>query len=931
MRSISPEQWRRIEPLLEKVLDLPDKERTRFLDRECTDPNLRSEIEALLESEALAGDLLTGGIAELMPTLAEEVRREGRVRRLDEAGPEPESRYLPGTLLERRYRVVSLLGRGGMGEVYRADDLKLGEAVALKFLPGAIERRGGLDRFLSEVKLARQIAHPNVARVYDVGETDGQHFLSMEYVDGEDLASLLRRIGRLPREKAMEIGRQLASGLAAAHEEGILHRDLKPANVMIDGRGRVKITDFGLAVVATEAKQEESLTGTPAYMAPEQLSGELVTERSDLYALGLVLYELVTGRRPHQADSLEDLRRSRSTLVATRPSSHVEGLDPAVEKAIESCLEPDPARRPDSARAVAAAFSGGDPLAAALAAGETPSPEMVAASVASEGLRPAVALGCLAVLLAALVWIAASASDVALISRVPWEASPAELENRAVEVLELTGWNAPAKDVADGFRMDPRFRRRSWTAEEERLPWRDPATARPSPAAYWYRQSPRSLVPFGPTTRTRRADPPFETPGEAIVDLDTRNRLVGFRVVSTEFDAGLSPTEPDWSVFFALTDVDPSSVLPVAPGSRPTIRSDRELAWTARLAEQPKVEVRIEAASYRGRPVYFELVPPWTPEEELARQGVGEMPPAVGALMLTAVFISVPLARRNIRLGRADRRGAFRLAVFGVSMGVLVWTLTAHHVASGLQVRQTFMGLVFVSFLGGVIPWLLYLAVEPFIRRLWPNCLTSWSRLLDGRLRDPVVGRHLLLGGLFGALLAASRAPLATLMQRLGGPVEFLSWRSAKIDIGATEVCASFASMLPLSVRIVFMGTVLFLLFRLLLGPRRALAAFAALILVLGWAAGPTGSFLRADLLLGGLEMILFAVLLVRLGVLAAVSAHLYGGIGMFVLTNDPSSWLAGQTLLTLALYGGLAVYATYISLGGRSVLDWQALEESRR
>src|SRR5688572_7367663 len=142
--------------------------------------------------------------------------------------------FAPGALLAGRFRMVSLLGRGGMGEVYRAEDLKLGQAVALKFLPGPIDR-AKLDRFYSEVRLGRQVAHPNVCRIYDVIEAEQRHFLVMEYVDGEDLASLLRRIGRVPDDKGLEIARGLCAGLAAAHEKGILHRDLKPANVMIDG------------------------------------------------------------------------------------------------------------------------------------------------------------------------------------------------------------------------------------------------------------------------------------------------------------------------------------------------------------------------------------------------------------------------------------------------------------------------------------------------------------------------------------------------------------------------------------------------------------------------------------------------------------------------------------------------------------------------
>src|ERR1017187_4287325 len=156
-----------------------------------------------------------------------------------------ETRFVPGTLLAARHRIVSLLGKGGMGEVYRADDLTLEQPVALKFLPeGALSNPNALARFRNEVRVARQVSHPNVCRVYDVGEIDGHVFLSMEYVDGEDLGSLLRRIGRLPPDKALEIARKLCAGLAAAHEKGVLHRDLKPSNVMLDSRGQVLLTRF---------------------------------------------------------------------------------------------------------------------------------------------------------------------------------------------------------------------------------------------------------------------------------------------------------------------------------------------------------------------------------------------------------------------------------------------------------------------------------------------------------------------------------------------------------------------------------------------------------------------------------------------------------------------------------------------------------------
>jgi serine/threonine-protein kinase len=200
-------------------------------------------------------------------------------------------RFAPGTLFAGRFRIVAPLGRGGMGEVYRADDLKLGQTVALKFLPDHLAHDPArLAQFHNEVRVARTISHRNVCRTYDIGDADGRPFLSMEYVDGEDLSSLLHRIGRFPQDKALEVARQICAGLAAAHERGVLHRDLKPANVMIDGDGHVRITDFGLAALAGSADNVRA--GTPAYMAPEQLAGREVTPRSDIYALGLVLYEL---------------------------------------------------------------------------------------------------------------------------------------------------------------------------------------------------------------------------------------------------------------------------------------------------------------------------------------------------------------------------------------------------------------------------------------------------------------------------------------------------------------------------------------------------------------------------------------------------------------------------------------------------------------
>jgi serine/threonine protein kinase len=273
-----------------------------------------------------------------------------------------EGRFAPGILIAERYRIISLLGRGGMGEVFRADDLTLGQPVALKFLPESAIDRSMLERFRNEVRIARRISHPNVCRVYDIGETNNQVFLSMEYVDGEDLSSLLQRVGRLPRGKALEIARKICAGLAAAHDKGVLHRDLKPSNIMLDARGEVLIMDFGLAGLAHEIDDVRS--GTPAYMAPEQLAGKEVTARSDIYALGLVLYELFIGKPAFEGKTHDEIMRVRRESTPPRPSTLIRDLDPAVEMVILRCLEEEPENRPSSALIVSAALPGGEYLIA---------------------------------------------------------------------------------------------------------------------------------------------------------------------------------------------------------------------------------------------------------------------------------------------------------------------------------------------------------------------------------------------------------------------------------------------------------------------------------------------------------------------------------------------------------------------------------------
>ena len=319
------------------ALSRPPAERQEFVETACGDnAELRVDVESLLAAHD------------------QYERADSERSSLDSAT----ELFAPGEMFARRYRTVTHLGHGGMGDVWRADDLVLGIPVALKLVrsTGAEARR----LLLNEVRLARQITHPSVCRVFDIGEEQGQIFLSMELVQGEDLAALIQRVGRLPSEKVADIGRQLCEALAAAHARGILHRDLKPANVLIDENGSVRITDFGIAVTRDEDTGHIVGVGTPGYMAPEQLaSGALISEKTDIYALGLLLYELLVGR-----ETRGKYDRDGGGQLPW-PSTMVPGVDPQLERVIMQALLPDPRERPESAAAMAASLAVARPRAVA--------------------------------------------------------------------------------------------------------------------------------------------------------------------------------------------------------------------------------------------------------------------------------------------------------------------------------------------------------------------------------------------------------------------------------------------------------------------------------------------------------------------------------------------------------------------------------------
>ncbi|AKV04164.1 Serine/threonine protein kinase [Labilithrix luteola] len=234
-------------------------------------------------------------------------------------------------LVANRYELLGMLGGGAMGTVYRARDRELDEIVALKVLRRELAATEGmLERFRREVKLARRVTHRNVARTFDIGEHGGDRFLTMELVRGEGLASLLTRRGRLPLAEVVSISRDVCAGLSAAHAAGVLHRDLKPDNVVLAEDGRAVITDFGIARAASEGELGRTvggIVGTPAYMAPEQVEGAPnLDARADLYALGAMIFELLTGSLPWTGETVIAVAAARLLQPPPDPRTHVADL-----------------------------------------------------------------------------------------------------------------------------------------------------------------------------------------------------------------------------------------------------------------------------------------------------------------------------------------------------------------------------------------------------------------------------------------------------------------------------------------------------------------------------------------------------------------------------------------------------------------------------
>lgn len=829
--------------------------------------------------------------------------------------------FISGTILDERYRIVALLGRGGMGEVYKAEDLKLDQQVALKFLPESLASdSAGLTRFRSEVRIARQVTHQNVCRVFDIGEFAGRHFLTMEYIDGEDLSSLLRRIGRLPADKALEVSRQICAGLAAAHGAGVLHRDLKPANVMIDGRGKARLTDFGIAGLEEELKKGGVIAGTPAYMSPEQITGKEITTRSDIYSLGLVLYELFTGKPAFQSESVSELVQKHQTTTPTNPSEILKEIDPLVEKTILRCLEKDPQLRPASALQVAAMLPGGDPLAAALAAGETPSPEMVAAAPKKGALKPAVALACMIGGIVLLAIYTYGAMKVAPHNRIPFNKSPEVLSERANEIAARLGYSEPSAETFYRFYYELSYFDYAMQHSSAET-WNKISSGQPLVVIFGERQSPRYFKTLV-QGNGERFFAPLPEGGMKTIWLDTRGRLVEFSAGPPQFtDNPKTQTPTDWSPAFSAAEFDQSKFKETTPRWTPSVNSDSRMAWEGVLPDHPEIPLRVEAAAFQGKIVFFQLIYPWTkPEAESAdylstRDRVGIF--MVFGLAIGVLLVAIILALRNVKSGSGDRKGAFKLLLVVFVLRFCSWFLNVNHVPSFFPELDRFSHALRLGLYIGALTWLMYLALEPIVRRNLPESIISWNRLLAGDWHDPLVGRDVLIGTVFGighiTLIClgkiAERVFIKDFMILPLDVNESLS--GLRYSLAAVFGAASFGIMFGFMLICLFI--ILYLIFR-----RRLYAAIVLFVLI------TTVEILFFTHSLVYLPFTLtitamWTLLISRFGLVATViQVIVFAWIQTTLFTLNLSAWYASSMLLVLFLILLLLGYGFKVSLANR-------------
>jgi hypothetical protein len=569
---------------------------------------------------------------------------------------------------------------------------------------------------------------------------------------------------------------------------------------------------------------------------------------------------------------------------------------------------------------------GGDPLAAALAAGETPSPQMVAASGQNDGIAPRMALTFLTAALAGILLLLYFGVKETAVERVHPEKSPEVLSNHASEIIAKIGYPERPADRESGFSYNTDFIEYVSTHDKPHADWSKLPYQRPELLSFWYRQSKKELVADGfwgngiPGVVTFD-DPPLVTSGMVDVWMDDQGRLGWFQAIPDEKEegsgsgpiAGNEIKKPDWSVLFSAAEIDPAQLKSTPSTWNSLAASDYREAWDGKWPDSGR-PLHVEAASLRGRPVFFALSGPWTkpprmpPPEKRGNEKLKNLSglTIAGSIVIGGIFF----AFRNLQRGRGDRLGAWRLACAAFVLQILTFVFRAHLIASPSLIGAT-------SLLYAGAMWLLYIALEPYVRRNWPQTIISWTRLVSGKLRDPLVGRDLVSGvllGIFWVLIIESGNLLSI---RLG---DALQLGSNDLLGGFREAVGYYFSIATNSIQGALAFFLLLVLIRIVVRNRwLAVAVFVAIQItprLIGtdhfWL-----DFTEFTLVYG-----VAALAVVRFGLIAL-------GVGVFladVLLNVPysldfSNWYAAHNLLIVFSFFAIAVWGFYLSLGGKKLL----------
>ncbi|HEX8881275.1 MAG TPA: hypothetical protein VF749_14655, partial [Candidatus Acidoferrum sp.] len=647
----------------------------------------------------------------------------------------------------------------------------------------------------------------------------------------------------------------------------------------------------------------------------------------------LVLYEILTGKRAFQASTLQELVRLRESGTITNPSTLVRDLDPLIERVILRCLETDPDRRPASALQVAAALPGGDPLAAALAAGETPSPEMVAAAGATEGIKPRLGLALIATVLVGLVAHMFLADRYGIQNLTPLEKSSDVLLARAQEITERLGFSETPADSAYGFSTDFDYLNYIQEHDKSQTRWQRLSADRPPTIVFWYRQSPRVIESFdffNNTSSVTLWEPPSDITGMISVCLDARGRLLFFKRIPPEHDPPRATSSPpDWSSLFSAADLDPSTFTVATPEWADLLYSDTRAAWTREITTPIRATERVEAAAYRGKPVYFRVLYPWADpwrDRVLQSSGHQKLASIVGILVFAALLLgSILIVRRNVRQKRGDQAGSWRLANFLFFVFLAMWALQAHHLASMSEFRTIVMALAW-AFLSSTFARQLYFGLEPFVRRRDPHTLIGWARLVSGKVRDPVVGRDVLIGTAYGVLLGAFESVDNIALPLFGALPPRPATPSMQSLLGVRLTLGSIFAYTW--VYVLFSLGIFFILFLLRLVVKKDWIAAIGIIL-LGAVTNTGGEYFWSTFLFSAVIWLSIYLVLRRFGLLAlVVGLVVQNTLVTFPMTTHLSRWYASGAIAGMVTIVAVALFAMYHALGGQPLFSTKALDD---